>query len=137
MWYLLVNLDQADYNPTTAYLISDGMNSVRETVFAGDSTGTLNSVTTIKQSYSVGTADFLETSTSSLGTAGSGSMGVILPTLEEESCLKDFTETLTVEYVDLILTTNYFEEDDSANPTIADMDDDENTINPTASFTFT
>lgn len=71
-------------NPETLY---ENIDFVRETVFAGLLTGTVNSISDVKQTYSVGSSKVLtHAGLTDLGN-GLNNMGVILPSLREQTCL--------------------------------------------------
>ena len=96
---------------TKALLIQDNITSIRETVFAGTLTGTLKESsasggtahTYIMQSYSVGMSTSLNywgdpATKSSAATFGSGlgKMAIIIPTLQDQTCLKSAEEDFTI-----------------------------------------
>ena len=98
-----------------ALLIQDNVKNIRETVFIGTLTGTLKDSgggtihNYVMQSYSVGYSEDLEywdnpaspTTSSTFGTSGSGSMGVIIPTLRDQTCLKSADESASITQTDV------------------------------------
>lgn len=78
---------------------------VRETVFVGTNTGAIGAHNYIKQAYSVGWAKYLTNSGSTMIGTYSNVMGVVLPSLREETCLLVYDATDTISLTQLASTT--------------------------------
>ena len=124
LWYARFDLEANDFD---ARLLYSDIANVQETVFAGVNTSSIGWFGTIvlMRSYSVGYAFRLSHSdTVTVKDAGSSSMGIVLPTLSEESCLTIETRTenirLDLSYSSATYLTNENEEEFSP---LVQMDD--------------